>query len=125
MEQHRAIARVRRAHVELQHLAVGGGLQPDRALLGGEVAGQRHLRSVVGDLADRVAHHQFAFDQRQTGGTGHHRVGGVQHLGQARARTFAQRRQRPRRTRGGDEVIGRRRETASTQEAGSLHEPRG
>ena len=48
-----------RGHRARPSARVGRRLQPDPRLLRGEVAGQRHLRSVVGHLADRVADDQL------------------------------------------------------------------
>ena len=71
------------AHVELDGLRIGGWTQPHTSLLRREVAGQRHLRRVVGYFADRIADDQLAIDERQSGAACHHRVGRVEHLVQA------------------------------------------
>ena len=53
------------------------GLEPRRTLPLGEIAGERHLRCIVGHRPDRVADHELAPHQRATA---HHRVGRVEHL---------------------------------------------
>ena len=103
--------------------AVGRRLQPDPPLLRGEVASQRHLRRVVGHLADRVADDQLALDQRHAAGAGHHRVGGVEHLGEPGPRPVAQRGQRRGGAGGRDQVVGRRRHAAVAQQPRRADEP--
>ena len=123
MQQHRSGAPVRRAHIELDGLRGGRGFQSNPALLCSEVARQWHLRRIVGHLADRVADDQLALDQRHPAGAGHHRVGGIEHFGQPGPRPVAQRRQRGGGTRRCDEVVGRGRHAAVTQQPRRADEP--
>ena len=75
------------------------GLSRTAPLPGEQVAGERHLRRAVGDLADRLADDQPPPHERQPA---HHGVGGVEHLVETGTRPAAQHRQRlghPRRRR--------------------------
>jgi hypothetical protein len=104
--------------------ARGGRLQPNPALLLARSRASGTCGALVGYLADRVADDQLAFDQRHPAAAGHHGVGSVEHLGQARPWPVAQGRQRRRAPGGGDQVVGRRRHAAVAKQPCRADEPR-
>ena len=119
MQQVRAAQPVRRPQVELDGARRRLRLQPGGPLRRRQVAGQRHLRRIGRHLADGVADDELVDDQREPA---EHRLGGVEHLGEAGARPPAQGGQRVGEARRRDEVVGRRRDAAPAQGVGGVDE---
>ena len=123
VEQQRTGPAVRSTHVEFHCLRIGRRLEAHPALLRSQVAGKGDLRRFVGYLADGITDDQLAMDERQPGTARHHRVGSIEHFGEAGARALPQGGECTRRARGRDEVVGRGRNAALAQQPGGTHEP--
>ncbi len=107
------------AEVDLDHRGLRSRGQTGRLLRLGDVTSKRDLRRRLGHRPEFVAHHQLAPNEVEAA---HHRIGGVEHLGETDARTTPHRRQRLGEPGPGDQVIRRGGATPLADQSGHVDE---